>query len=290
MALSTTNSPELTQEQVQRILIQPLTAASTFLASGPRIFDTDGNQIRIPTLAGMTTPAWHGENELITEVEPDFGEVTLLPSTMKSVKSLTRFSNELARQSVVALDSALRDRMVQDVAAILDTAFFSGNGPTGVQPTGMTNWTGTTALTGIGELTLDDLLDALGSAMASNVEISRCRWFMRSGAFMKLRKLKDTAGKYLLQPDPTQDALFRLFGVPVVVTNRIPEIAGTPVTTTVVLADMSKVAVARDQSPSVKILSETFGQFDQLAIRVTARYDVAPLNPAAVVVLRGVTA
>ena len=89
MALSTTNSPELTQEQVQRILIQPLTAASTFLASGPRIFDTDGNQIRIPTLAGMTTPAWHGENELITEVEPDFGEVTLLPSTMKSVKSRT---------------------------------------------------------------------------------------------------------------------------------------------------------------------------------------------------------
>lgn len=154
----------------------------------------------------------------------------------------------------------------------------------------MVNWSGTTALTGIGELTLDDLLDALGQAMASNVEISRCRWFSRSGTFMKLRKWKDAADKYLLQPDPTRDAVFRLFGVPVVVTNRIPEIGGTPVTTTVVLADMSKVAVARNQSPSVKILSETFGHFDQLAIRVTARYDAAPLNPAAVVVLRGVTA
>ncbi len=44
MALSTTNSPELTQEQVQKMLVAPLEAASTFLASGPRIFDTDGNQ------------------------------------------------------------------------------------------------------------------------------------------------------------------------------------------------------------------------------------------------------
>ena len=33
---------------------------------------------------------------------------TLLPSTMKTVKTITRFSNELARQSVVALDAALQ--------------------------------------------------------------------------------------------------------------------------------------------------------------------------------------
>lgn len=290
MALSTLNSPELTQEQVQRILVQPLAAASVFLSSGPRIFDTDGNQIRIPTLVGMTTPAWHGENELITEVEPDFGELTLLPSTMKSVKSLTRFSNELARQSVIALDSALRDRMVTDVAAILDAQFFAGTGPAGVKPIGLVNMAGTTSLTGIGVLSLDDLLDALGAAMASNVELSRTRWFMRSNTFMQLRKLKDASDKYLLQPDPTQDAVFRLFGIPVVVTNRIPVTDAEPDTTVVALADMSKIAVARDQSPSVKILSETFGQFDQLAIRVTARYDLAPLNPEAIVVLRGVTA
>jgi len=36
---------------------------------------------------------------------------------IKSLKSLTRFSNELARSSIVALDAALRDRMVLDVAA-----------------------------------------------------------------------------------------------------------------------------------------------------------------------------
>ena len=154
----------------------------------------------------------------------------------------------------------------------------------------MVNWPGTTAMLAVGDLTLDDLLDALGQAMASNVEVGRCRWFMRSSMFIQLRELKDSSERYLVQPDPTQDALFRLFGVPIVITNRTPEAAGTPPTTSVVLADMSKIAVARDQSPTVKILSETFGQFDQLAIRVTSRYDVAPMLPSAVVVLRGVNA
>jgi hypothetical protein len=56
--------------------------------------------------------AWHGENELVTEVNQDFRDVTLL----HGVKSLTRFSNELARASVVALDAALRDKMLLKVA------------------------------------------------------------------------------------------------------------------------------------------------------------------------------
>jgi len=117
MPASTTTAPELTREQVQAILVQPLTAASVFLAAGPRIFDvTAAGPVRIPTLVGVTAPSWHGENELINKVEADFGEVVLLDG-IKSLKSLTRFSNELARSSIVALDAALRDRMVLDVAA-----------------------------------------------------------------------------------------------------------------------------------------------------------------------------
>ena len=145
MPASTATAPELTAEQVQAILVQPLMAASVILAAGPRIFDTNGSQVRIPKLNTMDEPSWHGENELINQVEADFGEVTLLPSTMKSVKSLTRFSNELARQSVVALDAALRARMVRDVAHKLDNAFIAGTGgaPAGTEPLGLVNYAGT---------------------------------------------------------------------------------------------------------------------------------------------------
>lgn len=60
MAVDTTTAPELTAEQVQRILVQPLEAASTFLAAGPRIFDSAG-PVRIPKMGGpITDPGWTG--------------------------------------------------------------------------------------------------------------------------------------------------------------------------------------------------------------------------------------
>lgn len=291
MPASTINSPELTQEQVQAILIQPLEMASVFLAAGPRIFDTNGSPVRIPKLNSMGAPAWVAENVAIPEVDADFGEVTLLPSTMKSLKSLTRFSNELARQSVIALDAALRDRMVADVARKLDTAFIAGTGAAGAEPLGVINYAGTQQITAIADLSIDDLHDAEGMALAANVDPSRLRWFMRSGTFVALRKLKDGQQRYLIQPDPTEAGAYRLLGHPVTVTNRIPvDTVPTPDTTVAFLADFSTIAVARDLAPSVKILDQTFGDFDQMAIRVTARYDAAPMLPEAIVVLRGITA
>jgi len=289
MAVSTTTAPELTAEQVQRILVQPLEAASVFLASGPRIFDSAG-PVRIPKLGGpVTDPGWTGENELIPERDVDFDEVTLLPSTMKSVKVLTRFSNELARQSVVALDEALRARLVADVAAKIDTQFLSASGDGTTTPKGLFAWTGTQTLAVGGALTLDHLHDAEGLVLSANVDPSRVRWFMTSREFVALRKVKDTSGRYLIQPDPTEAGAYRLLGHGVTVTNRIPDATGTPNTGRAALVDMSQVAVARDQAPSVKVLDQTFGDYDQQALRVTARYDAAPLNPTAVVKLTGIT-
>ncbi len=297
MPASTVSAPELTQEQVQAILIQPLTAASVFLASGPRIFDvTAAGPVRIPKLVGMEEPSWTGENELIDEVEADFDEVVLLDG-IKSLKSITRFSNELARSSVVALDSALRDRMVLDVASKLDRALIAGTGDPDpltskrTTPLGIINYAGTQAIPNVGVASLDDLHDAVGLALAANVDVGRLRWMMRSETFVDLRKLKDTSGRYLVEPDPTQPGAYRLLGLPVTVTNRLPANLGAGTDETViVLWDPGQVAVARDLAPSVKLLDQTFAQWDQQAIRVVAHYDAAPLNPEGVIVLRNVAA
>jgi HK97 family phage major capsid protein len=299
MPASTTTAPELTQEQVQKILVQPLQAASVFLASSPRIFDvTAAGVVRIPKLLAMTSPNWHGEGELITEVDADFGEVRLLDG-IKSLKSITRYSNELARSSVIALDAALRDKMVFDVAAKLDAALIAGQGDPDANgkrttPLGIVNQPGTIAMPAVGDATIDDLHDAVGIALGANANVSGMRWLMRSETFTQFRKFKDTSGKYLLEPDPSEIGKFRLLGLPVTVTNRLP-VEDDPATTTVterltsiVLADFSQIAVARDLAPSVRILSERYADFDQQAIRVVARYDMAPLNPEGIVVLRGV--
>ena len=288
MAVSTANAAELTAEQVQSILVKPLEQASVFLSAGPRIFDTDGSPVRIPKLGGPTDVDWYGENEQISDEDVDFDEVTLLPSTIKSVKTLTRFSNELARQSVVSLDAAIRDRLVTDVAAKLDTAFIAGTGDTGTTPLGILNYTGTQEVATVGDVALDSILDAWGLLLSANANTAAAKWIMRPETFVALRKIKQGTGsnQYVLTPDPTADGVFRLFGSQVIVTNRIPVADDA---TSAVLADFSQIAVARDQAPTVKILDQTFGDYDQQAIRVTARYDAAPLNPEAVVKLTGIT-
>jgi HK97 family phage major capsid protein len=289
LATGTAEAPQLTRDQVIAILVGPLEQASVFLAAGPRIFDTDGSPVRVPKLTGVTSPDFIGENEEITEDEAAFGEVTLLPHDMASVKVITRLSNELVRQSVVAIDSAMRDRLVRDVAAKIDTALIAGDGadtPTGFDtPLGLLNYSGVQNIPSVASPTLDDLQDAVGLALAANVDTSRLRWFMRSNVFVFLRKLKDSTGRYMIQPDPTQEGAFRLLGHAVIITNRIPYDTDTDI----VLADFSTIAVARDLAPTVTILPERYAEFDQIGIRVVARYDAAPLLPEAIVILRGVT-
>lgn len=295
MAIGATNNnggvaaTELTAEQVQKILVQPLEAASVFLAAGPRIFDTAG-PLRIPKAPTLNNSvSFVGENEAIPEVDPDFDEVHLLPSTMKSLKTLTRYSNELARQSVVALDQALKDRLVADVAAKIDSQLLSASGDGITTPRGLFAHAGGQTLAVGGVLTLDHMLTAWGMALGENVNMSSLKWFMTPGDFVALRKVKDTAGKYLLQADPTADGVFRIWGAPVVISARVPNTTGATPTGRAALVDMSQIAVARDAAPSVKVLDQTFGDFDQQAIRVTARYDAAPLNPKAIVTLTGIT-
>lgn len=278
--------PELTAEQVVRLLVKPLEDTSVVLASGVRVFDSNGSPVRVPKLGGPVDPSWHGESELIDEEDVDFSEITLLPADMASVKVLTRFSNELARQSIVSLDAALRDRLVTDVASKIDRAFLAGTGAltaTGKRtPVGLVNMPGVQTMSAVGAINLDALHDAEGRALAADVNPARLKWFMRSGTFVAIRKLKDTSGKYLVQPDPTEAGAYRLLGHGVTVTNRLP--AGFAI-----LADMSQVAVARDMAPSVKVLDQTFGHYDQQALRVVARYDIGALNAEAVVVLSGIT-
>lgn len=285
MAVGTQTAAELTREQVATILTRPLEARSVFLAAGPRIFDTDGSPVRVPALPQPDPDAleWVGENEVIPEVEPDFDETDLLPSTMQSVKVITRYSNELARQSVVALDAALRDRLVSDVAAKIDGQLLSASGDGITTPQGLFAYAGAQELPLTGPLTLDAILDAQGLALGANVDPARLRLIVRPSDYMALRGIKDADERYMLQPDATAGAVASVLGIPVLISPRVPE-------GNAALVDFAQIAVARDLAPSVKILTERYADYDQQAIRVVARYDAAPLNPAAVVQITGITA
>src|SRR5699024_7402795 len=135
--------------------------------AGPTFFDNDGKRVRVPK--GFTSvtdeiPAenWVGENELKPKVDPDLTEeITLLPDKKKSIKTLTRFSNELARQSVISLEQALQNRLVRDVADAFDRRFLSADGDGVTEPQGMFAWPGVQTVDAA-EWDIDTIMDGYG--------------------------------------------------------------------------------------------------------------------------------
>ncbi|MGY3555660.1 phage major capsid protein [Williamsia sp. R60] len=273
MVETTATNGALLKEQVASLLVQPLEAASVVLAAGPKIFDSS-EPLRIPRVNAGTGVGWVGESQLIPEADVSFGEITLMPSTLKSIKTLIRFSNELARQSVVGLDAVLRQRLVTDVANKLDDALLEGDGASNTVR-GLINQTGvSTAVLDTDEP--DSLLDAM--AVAASHEVTPTHWFISGADYYALSKIKDADGRYLIQPDLTAEGKKTLFGTQVVVTNKLA-------TGKAALVDMTNVAVVRDLQPSVTVLSERYADYDEQAIRVVTRYDLGLLHPEAVTVL-----
>lgn len=274
MAQSTSDHPTLIRDQVSSLLIQPLETASFVLSSGVRIFDSS-EPLKIPRLTASGTVDYVGEGEQIPDdYDAAFDEIALMPTSRKSIKSITRYTSELLRASAVGLDAILKTRMVSDVSSKLDTELLAGTGASG-GITGILNQPGTQS--GVLDVTdPDSLMDAL--ALTTAAEVVPNRWFVNGADFIELRKVKDNAGKYLLESDLTRDATYRIFGIPVTVSNKIP--AGTAI-----LADTSQIAVVRDVNPSITVLSERYAEFDQIGLRVVCRYDLGLLHAEGVVVL-----
>ena len=289
MANSMKNTPELTQEEVVPFLIKPLETKSLILRQGPMIIDSQGDPLRIPKLDDRgDDPTWKAENEKIDEAEAEFDEVTLLPTNLKSIKTITRFSNELARHSVLKIGTVLQANVVHKVANTWDTAALLGAGTVdgnGNRPViGLINqpdiqtasWPNAASATGAGSL-VDATVGAYSKLLNAEIEtFDKVVWFMSLLKFEELLKVKDSEGRGFLVPDINNPAQYRLQGIRVVPTSKLPE--GTQL-----LVDFTYVVVGRDLSPSVKILDQLYGDYDQMGIRCVARMDIGLLHPEAVV-------
>jgi HK97 family phage major capsid protein len=277
--VSTTTATTLIQSEVANVLVQPLEAASVFLQMSPRIFDS-AVPLRIPTLEGSTGADYVNELDTIPEDDADFDEVELLPTARPSVKVICKISNEARRQSAISLDQIVRDRLVQDVASKIDTEFLNGTG-TDNHMTGLFVRTGTTAVDA-DPGTLDGILAGQAALLAAEVPANNLRVLVNPATYSKLIGEKASGtGNYQLQPDATRAAGLQVFGMPLFVSSKVP--AGKAA-----ILDPSFVAVGRDSAPQVTLLDQTYADQDALGIRVTARFDIAFLRPAAVAIIQDV--
>lgn len=274
MVNNSTTQSNLIKDQVSTMLVKPLEAASVMLASGATIFNSSA-PLRIPRLDSSGTVGFVGEGEQIPDTYTmGQSEILLMPTERKSLKAITRVTNELVRMASAGVTQTLQQRLVEDVRTKLDDALLNGTGADNTI-TGLFNQPGTQK--GVLDLAdTDSLLDALAMAAAS--EVTPNRWMFNGADFFTLRKVKDNDGHYILQSDITADARYTLFGIPVTVSNKVPAGKGA-------LLNTKEVAIVRDIDPQITILNEKYADTDETGIRVVTRYDLGLLRPEGVIIL-----
>jgi HK97 family phage major capsid protein len=97
-----------------------------------------------------------------------------------------------------------------------------------------------------------------------------------------IRTYKDLYGRYMLEPSPTAQAGMVLFGIPVSTTVHLDNGDGT---SSVILMDTEQAIVARDLSPEARIFDQTLARTDEIALRVTTRYDTGSVWPQGIAIL-----
>ncbi|MFM8352207.1 MAG: phage major capsid protein [Actinomycetales bacterium] len=283
MGATTITNATLTADDVQRFLIMPLQQRSTYLTQPFRMFTSNGEPIKIPSLTSFGTATFVAQGTAIPEVNASTSEVELLASSIRSVKVIARMSRDLDRQSVVNVESAFGMKLADDVSKVLDNALWNGGTATTGSPLGMAQFSGSTNAGTVADtaLTSGHLFDLDEYAYANNLSTEvpgAVRYAMSPNTFTIIRKLTDNYGQRVLQPSLQQGAPATLLGRPYVVTSHVPD-------TALLLFDASQIAVGMDERASITILDQTYAQYDEIAIRVTARYDTKPMNAAAVIKL-----
>ena len=273
MPVTTPDIESLIDEVVHNSLTKPLEAASSFLNMGVKVVDTPV-PISFPRLDSTFVPTWVGEGEQIPEATGiSFGDVKLLPSTMDSLKAICKVSDEALRSSSLSLDTILSDAIVQGVRTKIDAHAFSALGDGIEQPRGIFHANNVAQMQKIDKasaaMELDDILDAVGVAMAEGIPLSGLRFVMSAPTLTAMRKIKDTSNRYIVANDAV-NGVFNLMGVPVVVTKHIGD-------TTAALLTPSSWVVARDLSPSTKVLSELYADTGHVGLRVESRMDFGTL-------------
>lgn len=278
MAITTSANSTLTQEIVERVLVQPLAQRSQFLSMGVPVYVSDGNALKLPSLTSIgTAVSYVAEGAEIPEASVATSEVELLGSGIRSIKTLVKMTNESLEASVINLESAMAAAITTRVGALVDSALFAGSTATTGSPIGLANMTGVTSAgtaagTALSSTHLFDMEEDYQSAFADD---DQGVWVMSPVNFARVRKFSDNYGARVLAPSLADGAPSTILGKPYVVTAHVPD-------TSIHLIDRSQLAVGRGPA-RVDVLRETFADYDTTALRVVVRYDVKPLNPAAIV-------
>lgn len=178
----------------------------------------------LPRQSAAATATYVGEALNITSSQPAFEQIQLLQRKLASVVPV---SNDLIRQSDPAADQIVRDDLVRVMALREDLAFIRGDG-TSNTPKGLLNRASSSnqfartqaspPQSTLSEIT-NDLFTSLQNLLGANVPIVRPAWLMASRTAIGLRRLRDSLGNLVFDPEMRNGTLM---GFPYRISNQIP--------------------------------------------------------------------
>lgn len=191
-----------------------------------------------------------------------------------------KVSNQLLRQSILPVESMVPQRMGYKLSIAEEKAFLTGSGAG--QPLGLF----TASVDGVstardystGNTTTELRFDALIGCKYNlkSQYLRNARWLFHRDAMAQIAKLKDGNGQYLLQPNVAQGVGDMLLGLPVLVSEYVPNTFTTGLYVGM-LADFSHYWIVDTLNLQVQRLNELYAEANQTGFIIRAELDGAPV-------------
>jgi HK97 family phage major capsid protein len=278
MSTTVTAAAILTPEQVQSLVVEPVTRQSiAFQTSTP--VSTNSKEVRFPILTADPDSGWVAEGAEISVDDAEFDELEVTP---KKVAAISVISSELAVDSTPEAQAVIGDGLVRSLRAKIDSAFFGNtvtNGPSGLGS--LTNRQ--LVLAGVTPTNTDAFLEAISKAETVGATVDA--WVTDPAtalALAKLKKLESGSAEPLLSTDAASPTGKMIAGVPLFTSPYVPT---SPARRVWGIPKAKSFAVLRKDT-TVDIDKSVFFTSDRVAVRAIARVAFAWPHQEALVEVR----
>ena len=237
------------------------------------VIPTNATRTHIPLVTADPSAAWVAEGAEITASDPTLDDVIVTPA---KIAGLTIITNELAADTSPAAAGIVGDGLSRDIARKIDAAFFGSKGASTVQPSGLEDLVGFSAVdAGAAWANLDPFAEALANAEGLGLGVDSFVANPADALILATLKESTSSQRPLLTPDPTQPAKRLLQGVPLFVSSAVAAgtVWGIP-KVRAILVRRNDVDLAVDRS--------AYFTSDRTAIRATMRVSFAFPHAAAI--------
>jgi len=241
-------------------MIDLLRNRMTVVEAGATLLSGLRGNVALPKQDGAATASWVDEEGSVSETAQSFAQVTLSP---KRLSARTVYSDQLVRQSSIAIENFVRDDLMRVTAIELDRTALHGSG-VAPEPTGIENQTGVNTVTFGAAATWAKVLEFEELIAVDNADFGTMSWITTPevrGAWKAAEKATNTA-QFIWGADNTVNG-YRTF-----VTNQVAS-------DKVVFGNFASLLIGSFGSQTITVDPFSKAQTGQFVVTTSGFYDLA---------------